>query len=230
MLGYLESVGSIYHDLDAAARGGGEFVFGDKHAVALVGSSPYPAAQLVELAQPEAFCVFDNHDGGVGDIDPDFYHGGGNEYVGLMSGEALHLCIFVGRLHLAVDFADLVVGEGSGDFFKACLEVFQVHLFCLFDEGIDDVDLSAEAELTMDEVVDALAMGVEHVDGAYGLAAWGQLVDDADVEVAVEGHGEGARDGCGCHDQHVGGDGVFHPELGALGYSEAVLLVDDDQS
>jgi hypothetical protein len=40
--------------------------------------------------------------------------------------------------------------------------------------------------------------------GDDGGAAGGQLVEDADVEVAVEGEREGARDGRGGHDEDVG--------------------------
>ena len=63
--------------------------------------------------------------------------------------------------------------------------------------------------------------------GAHGFTAWGQLVDDAYVEVAIERHGEGTGNGCGCHHQHVGRVRALAPELGTLGYAEAVLLIDD---
>ena len=66
--------------------------------------------------------------------------------------------------------------------------------------------------------------------GAHGLATGGQLVDDGAVEVAVEGHSEGARDGGGCHHEDVGRDEGLLPEFGALLDTEAVLLVDDDEA
>ena len=41
-------------------------------AEALLGAPADPAAQLVQLRQPEALGVLDEHDGGVGDVDADF--------------------------------------------------------------------------------------------------------------------------------------------------------------
>ncbi len=66
--------------------------------------------------------------------------------------------------------------------------------------------------------------------GAHGVAARGQLVDDGAVEVAVEGHGEGARYGGGGHDEDVGRHGGFLPEFAALLDAEAVLFVDDHEA
>ena len=66
--------------------------------------------------------------------------------------------------------------------------------------------------------------------GLYGLASRRQLVNDAHVEVAVNGHGECARYGRGCHDQHMRRLVTLSPQLGTLCHAEAVLLVDDGQS
>ena len=66
--------------------------------------------------------------------------------------------------------------------------------------------------------------------GVDGLAARGQLVDDAHVEVAVDGHGERTGDGGGRHHQHMGRVVALSPEAGALGHTETVLLVDDHQT
>ncbi len=59
-------------------------------------------------------------------------------------------------------------------------------------------------------------------------AARGELLEDRDVEVAVGGQGERARDRRGGHVQHVRGDAVrrLAVERAALVDAEAVLLVD----
>ena len=62
-------------------------------------------------------------------------------------------------------------------------------------------------------------------------AARRQLVEDGRVEVAIDGHGRGARDGRGGHDEHVRivVAGLF-PQRGALLDAEAVLLVDHNHA
>ena len=52
---------------------------------------------------------------------------------------------------------------------------------------------------------------VEQMTGGYGFPAWWQFVDDAHVEVAIEGHGEGTWNRCGRHHQHMRGIGVLAP-------------------
>ena len=60
-------------------------------------------------------------------------------------------------------------------------------------------------------------------------AAGRHLVEEREVEVAVECQGQGARDRCGRHDEHVG-VGLLRGEFGALAHAEFVLLVDDNES
>ena len=48
------------------------------------------AAQLVQLREAEALGMLDDHDGGVGHVDADFDHRGGDEDLGLVALEAVH--------------------------------------------------------------------------------------------------------------------------------------------
>jgi hypothetical protein len=61
------------------------------------------------------------------------------------------------------------------------------------------------------------------------LASRRQLIDHGDIQIAVEGEGQRARNGRGRHDQHVGIDALL-PEAEALHDTEAVLLVHDGQA
>ena len=42
------------------------------------GVATYSAAELVELGETETFGMFDDHDGGIADINADFYDRGGD--------------------------------------------------------------------------------------------------------------------------------------------------------
>ena len=68
----------------------------------------------MKLGQAEALGVFDDHDGGVGDVDADFDDGGGDEDGELAAFEAGHGDFFVGGGHAAVEEAEFEAGEGAG--------------------------------------------------------------------------------------------------------------------
>ena len=101
----------------------------------------------------------------------------------------------------------------------------QVGLRGLLDHGIDDVRLLSPVE-PLSDLAEHLAARVRaHEARGHGKAARGELVDHADVHMAVHGHGERTRDRCGRHDQHIG-SGIPLGEGHALPHPEAVLLVD----
>jgi hypothetical protein len=101
------------HRLDARDGIVGLLV-GEEDAVGLFGAAADAAAELVELGEAEAVGVFDDHDGGVGDVDADFDDGGGDECVDEVLSEAFHDVLpgFAGEA--AVDEADAEGGEGAG--------------------------------------------------------------------------------------------------------------------
>ena len=64
----------------------------------------------------------------------------------------------------------------------------------------------------------------------YGLSSWWQLIDDAYVKVAVEGHGKGTWYG-GCrHHQNMGRILALRPKLCTLRYTKTVLLIYDNKA
>jgi hypothetical protein len=105
----------------------------------------------------------------------------------------------------------------------------QVDGLRLLDQRVDDVDLTPFRHLILQELVDLRPLGLAARLGADRLAAGRQLVEHADVEIAVEREGQRARDGRGRHHQHVGGL-ALGLEPRALRDAEAVLLVDHHQA
>ena len=99
------------------------------------------------------------------------------------------------------------IREGLAQGLKALFQVLQVNLLALLDEGEYDIDLPALVNLPADTVIERRHAIVEDVGGADGLSAWWQLIDDAHVKVAIQGHGQCTRNGRGCHHKDVG-DGV----------------------
>lgn len=226
--GDFEAVGGLFED--------GEFlacflvVFVDEEdAVGGVGAASDASAELVELGESEAVGVVDEHDGGVGDVDADFDDGGGDEGVDVVLAEVLDDVVFGVAVDASVEECDLVGFESFGPGLVSAGGGLGVDFFGVFDEGVDEVDLASLVELGFEEGGDVFEF-VVFADGGDDFAAvlWA-FGDGGDVEVAVEGEGEGAWDGGGGHDEDVGGVGVLLDEFGALGDAEFVLFVDDGE-
>ena len=99
----------------------------------------------------------------------------------------------------------------------------------ILDARINDVGLAALGHLVADEGPD-LGQAVARADEGLDAPAPGwQLVNDRDVQLAIEGQAERARDGGGGHDQQMRVAALAH-ELLALRHAELVLLVNDHQA
>src|SRR6266852_4868610 len=191
------------------------------------------SAKLVKLSEAEALGVLDDHDGGVGDVDADFDDGGGDEDLRFVLAEALHDFFFFVAGEAAVQEAELELGK---NFAREALVFFhggfQLKLGFL-DDGIDDVALVSGCDFAAEKFPDAgevLLRGHARDDGG---APGRQLVENGNIEVAIESEREGARDGRGGEDEDVRsvavGGGFVHEAL-ALEDAEAVLLVNGDEA
>jgi hypothetical protein len=184
----------------------------------------------VKLGEPEALGVLDQHHGGVRHVDPDLDHRGGHQHVDGACLEALHDGILVLAREPTMQESDHKLGK------DVALQVgrhvgggLEIHRFRLLHERIHDVDLSALGHLVGEKLVDLRAPGVGARLRADGLAAGRQLVEHADVEVAVERERERPRDGRRRHHEHVG-PLALALEPRALVHAEAVLLVHHGQA
>lgn len=221
------------------------------------GSSANPATELVELGNPEPVRIQDDHGRCGGDVDPHLDDRCGNQERGGVVGEVDHGCVFVVAGHPAMQDTDAhpcergFVGEhggGGGDGGEGawggcvvegqCVRVGEVGFgggvwFGVVDAGADDVDLAALVDFFGGALPDsAHPGGVVRGDAVGGDAgsACGHVGEGGDVEVAEDCHGDGAWDGGGGHDEHVGGVGSAGAEGVALVDAESVLFVDDDES
>ena len=61
-----------------------------------------PATQLVQLGDAEPVGITDHHHRGVGHVDTDLDHGGGDQHVGLAGGEPAHHGVLLLGRELAV--------------------------------------------------------------------------------------------------------------------------------
>ena len=100
-----------------------------------------------------------------------------------------------------------------------------------FNDGIDNISLAPLRHLLAHEVPDIVGALLGHATRDDGGASGRQLVENADIEIAVERKGKRARNRSCRHHQHVGFGLIrlLH-QLEALQHAEAVLLINYDQA
>ncbi len=120
-----------------------------------------------------------------------------------------------------------IVGECLPDGFETFLKAAQVEFLVFVDKRIYDICLTAHAQLVENSLVCALTLVIVAQQGCNRFAPRGKLVDYRHVEVAVNSHGQCARNRCGCHNQNMRRQQVLAPQAGSLSHAEAVLLVNN---
>ena len=139
--------------------------------------------------------------------------------------------VFFGGFHAAMHHGHVIVREHVLDLFKTLFQSMQVKFLVFLDERIDDISLTALFQLPSHKLIHLEAVGLMPEDGCHRLASRRQLVNDRDVQVAIDRHGQRPGDWGGCHDQHMGRRrAVLAPQAGTLRHAKAVLLVDDGEA
>ena len=231
--GDFEAVGGADHGFEAGARFFRHADGADQDAVGFCGAAADASAELVELGESKAFGVLDDHGGGVGHVDADFDHRGGDEDLRFVFAEAFHHGVFFFAPEAAVEEADFQLRKNVfGEPLVLVHRGFEFELR-FFDHRIDDVGLMAGGDFFAEKFPDAGEMRLGGEARLDGRAAGRKLVKDGDVEVAVKCERKRARNGRGGEDEDVRcvavGSGFVH-EAFALEDAEAVLLVDGDET
>ncbi len=178
----------------------------------------------MQLGQAEALGLLDHHDGGVGHIDPDLDHGRGHQDVEPSLDELGHDRVLLGVGQLAVDQADLWP-QDLAQLHRPMLGGDEVAVLGFGDQGADPERLRPSLHRCFQPGDDLGQARHGRGAGGDGGAAGRLLVKARNVEVAVEGQLQGARDRGGRHGQQVHGHAlVLQPP--AIGDAETVLLVD----
>ncbi len=231
-LGDLEAViGLAQHPEPALGRfGQGSMI--EQHAMGGHRPPADPAAQLMQLSQPQPLRVLDDHQAGVGHIHPHFDDGGSDQQLQNTRLELLHHPLLLDRSHPAVHQADMQTGQQGLQLGGSVFGGLALQHLGLLDQGADPVGLLALGAGEFDALdhIAATAVGQRH--RGDGGSARRQLVDDRGVEVGIGGHRQGAGDRGGGHDELMGMHPLPLPFLAqgeALMHPESVLFIDDDQ-
>ena len=186
----------------------------------------------MQLSQPEALGTFDDHHRCIGDVDAHFDDGGCYHDVARSICKTLHLHVLGLGLHSAVDDSNAEIREREPPR-KALVAVHQVLVIqggAFLNQRIDDVHLAPALDFVFHELEHRQPRLIGAVHGFDRLATGRHLIDDADVQVAVRGHGQRPRNGRSGHHQHVRCWVGLGPELAALRHAKSVLLIDNSES
>src|SRR5882762_5696995 len=101
--GNFKTVGGAHHGIEPRLR---NFVIGgrgaadghsdrrDENAMGFLRAATDASAQLMKLRKTKSLGMFDDHDGGVRNVDTDFNHGCGDENLRFIFPKGLHDCFF----------------------------------------------------------------------------------------------------------------------------------------
>ncbi len=186
----------------------------------------------MQLGKTETFRILNDHHRRIGYVHSDFNHGSRYHDLRFAFHKSLHLEILVFHRHLPMDNADLVLWlrKFIRQSLQSSLQIEQIHFFTFFDQGIHHIYLPALADFLFHKTKHPQAAALVQMQGFDGFAAGRQFVDHRNIQITVQGHGQGPGDRCGCHDQHMGGNRILAPQPGPLLHSEAVLFIDHHQA
>src|SRR5450631_1240980 len=191
----------------------------------------------MKLGQPESLRMLNHHDRGIGDIDTNLNHGGCNQNADFAFLEQLHGHLFGFGIHSAMENRDAKIGENLLTQLAIHFHgSFEFVLFVFFDHGINHISLVSGGNLLAYEFPDFVGTLVADSPGYDGRPPGRHFIEHAEVEVAVNREGKGARNWSRSHHHDVGlclgspACGTLAHQLETLQHSEAVLLIHNHQT
>ncbi len=154
----------------------------------------------MQLREAEALGMLNNHDAGVGYIDAHFDDSSRYENVILAIAKGEQHSLFIGGVHAAMEQGHPQIGKDFG----LQMLVFghggaQIDLFGIFNQRQNHIGLATLGNLPPHQVINLGALPGGMHSGMNRLPSRWQLINLADIEIAMNCEREGARNGRGCH-------------------------------
>ena len=179
----------------------------------------------MKLGKTEPLRIFNDHHRRVRHVDTDLHHGGGDKNLYISLRKLFHDLVFLSRAHFAVERLHT---DGRRQRLRQHTrvgsDIFHIESLALLNHRADDIGLTPESHLLLDEVPGRRTGVLLHHTVFDGQSRRRQLVHDADIQIPVQDHGEGSWNRRGAHDQHMGLHPLVHERIPLL-HTETVLLV-----
>ena len=200
-------------------------------------SPPHAAAQLVQLGQPVAFGVFDEHQCGIGYIDAHFDDRGRHQHVNAPLTESFHRRVRLGLVHASMELGQPQVGKHVAGqplelrFHRPHRRLLPVRV----DAGIDNAGLPAGLNLPSQVTVHLPAILRFPEQGPDGQPTGRSAPNFGDVGKAGQDPVERAWNRCGRHRYQMRCEALRRVmelvgDAFPLIHAESVFLVDHQQS
>ena len=183
----------------------------------------------MQLGQAEALGVLDDHHRGIGGIDADLDHRGRHQHIHLSGPEVGRHGFLFRRLHPAMQQANPFIAQRRPQVAPAVLRGRQFRLFAFLHQGADPIHPVSLGNGPPDPVHDFAQPFHRHQPGLRRDAPGRLFVQSADIQIAIDGERQGARNGRGGHDQRVRAI-TLRRQAHPVRHPEAVLLVDHHQA
>ena len=194
-------------------------------------ASSHAATELMELAEAEAFCIFNYHKGCIGYVHTYFYNGCSDQNIYFSGCKVSHYVFFFLCLQPAVDTCGPELGKCIRKLLRMLLGGFEMHsqVVIFLNHGTYHIYLSALAYKLSYEIVEPFPVALIYGKGVHLLSPGRQLVQNRDVQIPVHYKSKCAGDRRCRHDQNMGAS-AFAYQGRALTYAEAVLLIGNDKT
>ena len=110
-----------------------------------------------------------------------------------------------------------------------CRCCFHVQFLTLIDQRINYIELPARFQLCSQKAENLAKFRLIAHGGDYFPPVARHLIDNRNIQVAVNSHGQRARDRCSCHHQHVR-CWFARRQSGPLSDTELVLLINYNET
>jgi hypothetical protein len=201
-----------------------------KKAPGIAHPAANPACELVELAEAEPARSRDNHHGCPGYVYSHLDHRGTDQYPGLSGGERGYRLDLLPRGHAPVKQHRSPPAQGSpADPVEGGLRVQRGYVVGNLLQGVHHEGLLPQGQSFQNEFRQLPLPVVGYDPGNGSAPARRHHVYDRQVQVPVQGHGQGPGNRGGAHYQNVGSRRPSRGEFFPLQDSELVLLVHHQQ-
>ena len=147
----------------------------------------------MQLRQAEAFGVLDYHDSRIGDVDAHLDYRGRDQNLQLAPLEHAHDLILQLRIEASVEQSHFQIGKYVAAEVPVHFDCsLQFAFFILCNHGIHDVGLMPGCHLLPHKVPHLRRLIICDLFGDDGRTAGGQLIENAEIKVAIQRECQGA--------------------------------------
>ena len=182
--------------------------------------TPHPASQLIQLGQPHAVRIMDNHGIGIGYIQAGLNDGGGHQHVNFPVDKIRHNPLQLMLPHLAMGKCDHSIRHKGLNTAS--------HLINIRHTIVYIIHLTVSCQLAVDCLTHHLLIVFHHI-GLNGSPVHRRLLQHTHIAYACQAHMKGPGNRRGCQGEYIH---IFLQvlDLFLMGNAKPLLLVNNQQS